>query len=184
MSWNVYLSRTATYSPRDLLVQATSLVPVHGAALDLGCGAGVDARYLHDKGFDVTAVDSNPDVKKYVENIAVVISSFADFEYGVQEYILVNAQYALPFNPPNTFGSVFKRVTESLKPGGIFVGQFFGPEDDWAGRPTMNFHSRAEVESLLDAYDVLVLREENKEGSLAAGGTKHWHVFHVIAQKR
>ena len=68
-----------------------------GKALDLGCGAGNDSRFLKERGFEVTSVDSNETVRDFVPE--VMISSFEDFHFG-DGYSLINAQYALPFCNP------------------------------------------------------------------------------------
>ena len=169
---------------RPLLVEALSYVRNKNYALDLGCGAGNDSRFLKGKDFSVTGVDNNPAVKEYLDDFDLVISTYVDFPFPVEYYDLVNAQYSLPFNPPESFNSMFERLTKSLKQGGIFVGQFFGKKDSWSNNKEMTFHTEAEIRSLLSAYKVHVFCEEKKEGETASGENKFWHVFHVIAEKR
>lgn len=169
---------------RPLLVEALSYVHNKDYALDLGCGAGNDSRFLKEKGFRVTSVDSNPEVKKYLDDDSdFVISTYVNFDFPIEHYDLVNAQYALPFNPPESFNSMFERLTKSLRPGGIFAGQFFGKEDSWSNAKDMTFHTEAEIYSLLSDYKVHVFREEKRKGKTASGENKFWHVFHVIAEK-
>jgi hypothetical protein len=96
----------------------------------------------------------------------------------------VSAQYALPFNPPDSFDSVFSKLCDSVKRGGVFVGQFFGPEDGWSKNLSISFHSEADIRKLLKSFAVLVLREEKRLGKTAVGAEKFWHVFHVIAKKK
>lgn len=184
MTWSAYLQNTKSLHPRKLLVEAVELVYDKDYALDLGCGACNDAHFLLGAGFSVTAVDSNPESANYAAGLHFVKSSFEDFLYEERKYDLINAQFALPFNAPTTFDEVFEKITASLKPGGIFVGQFFGPEDEWAERDNMSFHSSSDIGNLLKPFEVLVLREENSDGKLASGGSKHWHIFHVIARKK
>lgn len=179
--WNVYFSKTKKMGPRPLLVEALSYVHDRNHALDLGCGTGNDSRFLKEEGFEVTSVDCNPEVRKYLED--PFISTYEDFTFSVEHYGLVNAQYALPFNPPNSFNLMFERLTKSLKQGGIFTGQFFGKEDSWSKNKRMTFHTETEIRSLLPAYKIHVFREEKKRGKTALGEDKFWHVFHVIAQK-
>lgn len=168
---------------RPLLVEALPYVNNKNYALDFGCGAGNDSRYLKGKGFRVTSVDSNPEVKEYFDDPDLIISTYADFDFPIEHYDLVNAQYALPFNPPGSFNLMFERLTKSLKQGSIFAGQFFGKEDSWSNNKDMTFHTEARVRSLLSAYKIHVFREEKREGKTALGENKFWHVFHVIAEK-
>ncbi|HVY54523.1 MAG TPA: methyltransferase domain-containing protein [Thermodesulfobacteriota bacterium] len=188
--WSRYYRATMGREPRRLLLEALPYIKnQRGTALDLGAGDMTDSRYLLEQGFSVVAVDSSSASREashaiQSSGLTTVVSTFEEFNFGREKYVLVNAQYSLPFSPPETFENVFGRLTDSLRSGGIFVGQLFGPRDGWAGRPGMSFFSRTEAERLLQGYEVLVLREEDAEGLLAAGGTKHWHVFHVIARKR
>ncbi len=178
--WNDYIKKTKNSNPRPLLVEALQYVE-KGKALDLGCGAGNDTRFLKEKGFEVASVDSNEGVKEFVPD--AITSSFEDFNFG-QGYDLVSAQYALPFNPPDSFNTMFKRLTKSLKSAGIFTGQFFGKEDSWSSNKNMTFHSENEGKDLLALYKIHVFREEKKHGKTVSGEDKFWHVFHVIAEKR
>ena len=184
LEWDAYFSNTKNTKARALLVEALSYVNNKNHALDLGCGAGNDSRFLKEKGFMVTSVDCSPEVKKYFHDSGLVISSYADFDFPIEYYDLINAQYALPFNPPESFNSMFERLTKSLKPGGIFTGQFFGKEDSWLDDREMAFHTETEIRSLLSVYKIHVFREEKRKGKTASGQEKFWHVFHVIAEKK
>jgi len=76
-------------------------------------------------------------------------------------------------------------MKRSLALGGIFAGQLFGTQDEWnTPQRDMTFHSKEEVLKSLSGMEVLHFVEANKEGSLANGLPKHWHVFHIIARKK
>lgn len=182
--WNKYNEITKNKSPRKLLIQ---VVGAGGYALDLGAGALNDTRYLLEKGYDVDAVDSNPSILKLGRdlntNAHIFVSAFDTFHFPIEKYDLVNAQYALPFNSPKTFDAMFARLVKSLKPGGIFVGQFFGTEDSWSDNAEMTFHTKEQVKSLLKIFNISHFDEIKKEGKTALGREKFWHVFDVIATK-
>ena len=189
MSWNEYLSNTKSYPSRPLLQEALLFVKTRKTALDLGAGALNDARLLISNGFKVIVVDSNPQIAELARELSkdfieINISPFDTFNFPENSFDLVNAQYALPFNKPETFSKVFEKITMSLKVGGIFTGQFFGPEDEWANSHTeMSFHSKEQVLTFLNPYTIKKFTEEKSMRPTAAGTEKHWHVFHVIAQK-
>jgi len=141
------------------------------------------------QGFEVTAVDSEPmsadaateiqDEKLHFEAV-----SYENFKFPKHYYDLAVALYALPFTPPEHFKSVVQKLLGSIKPNGVFVGQFFGPEDEWnkSGSRT-NFVSKNQVKDMFKEFSILSMEEEKGPGTTATGGSKYWHIFHVIAKK-
>lgn len=188
MAWEEYLAKTANNEPSKLLLEALSYVSSKGNVLDLGAGALNEADFLSGLGYSVTAVDSNPDVQEYLAGLKhlvhLEIKSFDAFSFPSDYYVVVNARYSLPFNKPETFMDVFSRMTNSLKIGGVFVGQLFGTEDEWSNRTDMNFHTKKQMESLLTAYKIHKLVEKKGVRPTATGPDKFWHIFDVIAEKK
>ena len=187
MEWDNYLSKTQQKRTSPFLVEAVAHVRNGYQALDLGAGALADSRYLLEQGFDVTAVDSSPEVAEYAKDLGgrfhLRTCMFDAYEFPPGTFDLINARYALPFNPPETFESMFERLRASLAPGGVFTGEFFGPEDSWAAREGMTFHDRTDIERLLVPLEILLFEEEKRQGTTALGKEKFWHVFHVTARK-
>jgi cyclopropane fatty-acyl-phospholipid synthase-like methyltransferase len=185
-SWEAYYQRTEKKPPSPLLLSALPFVSQRNDALDLGCGAGNDTKYLLNEGFRVTAVDKSPESIRRLSRITTsrlttICCDFSDFQF--ESYDLINAQYSLPFLAPDVFDDVFHRVKLCLRDSGLFVGQFFGIHDAWNTHAThMTFLTRGQVESLLEGMEVLVLDELEYVGSAALGREKRWHVFHVIAE--
>lgn len=188
MPWKEYLTKTANNEPSKLLIEALGYAQKSGPALDLGAGALNEAYYLSSLGYTVTAVDSNPDVKLYLKEdkhpIDLEITKFNDFSFPLNHYVVINARYSLPFNDPKTFANVLMRITASLKEGGVFVGQLFGPEDEWSHRTDMNFHTREQIETLFSSFTLHKLFEKKDVRPTATGPDKFWHVFDIIASKR
>jgi len=186
--WEDFYKITKDRPPWPLLVQAVSLLQRKGYALDLGCGAGRDTRYLLEQGITVTAVDSDPHAIALLasfpqDHLRVVKSSFEAFQF--EKYDLVNAHFALPFTPKERFNEVFARVKYALNPNGIFVGQFFGVRDEWnTPENRMTFFTREQVIDELGGLKVVEFREEDVDSHVADGTPKHWHVFHIIAQNK
>jgi SAM-dependent methyltransferase len=169
------------------LQKAVGIVEHKADALDLGAGAGRDTVYLMSQGFHVTAVDREKSAIAILEvlpqgKLKLVQSAFVDFHF--ETYDIISAQFALPFNPQDTFNVVFTRIKQALRPSGIFTGQLFGIHDEWNKPGTdITFHSREQVEDLLSDLEIIHLREEEVDGTTADKTPKHWHVFHIIARK-
>lgn len=184
-----YLEKTRNLPPSPLLVKAVGLVQNHYSALDLGAGGGKDTKFLLDQGFQVTAVDKDPQVTKILSDLLSHPKltfdnvTFDKFNFG--KYDLINAHFSLPFNPKLSFEEVWSKTKEALNPGGVFVGQFFGPTDSWnTSSSDMNFHTHDQVRGLLAGLEIVQLSEENFDGTTTLGTPKHWHIFHVIARNK
>src|SRR3989344_2471754 len=182
-TWSAFYEATKSQPPSELLVRALEYVEHRRKAIDVGAGALKDTRFLLDQGFEVMAIDKEHLMMHEAETISSdrfhhLISSFADFNFPINEYDIASAMYALPFNPPETFEAVFQRIKDSLIKGGIMCGQFFGVRDEWHEDQNMTFHTKEQIEALLSEMEILELQEKEWEGKLASGSPKHWHVFH------
>ena len=162
-------------------------------AVDLGCGTGRDTAELLRRGWRVLAIDAEAEAIARLrdrddlgapadERLETLIARFAEARWPAAD--LVNSSFALPFCPPEHFDDVWRRIVESLGPGGRFSGQLFGERDGWAGARDMSFQTRGEAEALLSEFDLERFDEVEEDGKTAIGNPKHWHVFHVVARKR
>ena len=158
-------------------------------ALDLGCGDGYETQYLLDHGWSVTAVDGNADAAKFIlklspqEKVNFIRSDFEDFAFG--NYSLINSSFALPFAHRDKFNGIFSRLVDSIESGGLFVGNLFGVNDQWNNPgETMTFLDFNQVQQLLKDFDVILLDDNEKDGTIANGKPKHWHTFGIIARKK
>jgi tellurite methyltransferase len=188
-SWPEFYKVTKDRPPWPIVEQAVEILAVKGRALDLGCGAGRDTRWLLSQGWDVTAVDQEPAAIALLADVAseklrAVQSSISDFDFTPESYDLISAQFSLPFLPRAAFFDAFERLKDAIKPGGLFVGQFFGVHDSWNNTERdMTFLTHKEVEQVLAGLTVLELKEDDHDGTTALGDTKHWHVYHIMARR-
>lgn len=187
-TWPTYFKRTADNPPNDTLVRAEKECRNKDTALDFGCGAGRDSRYLLECGYDVTAVDKEPSSRTFLKKLPsqnklhIEVTDFADFQFD--EYDLINSMFALPFMKPEDFEIVVPRLLKSIKQKGIFSGNFFGPNDEW-NKPgsEMTFITRQQLDEYFDSFDYVLCKEKDAMGELASGEPKHWHMFVVVARK-
>ena len=78
--------------------------------------------------------------------------------------------------------TVLDAVRRALRPGGWFAAHLFGDRDSaLADGDKAMLLTRDDVERWLDGWDVVQFDEEDGVGP-CFGGTKHWHVFHIIAR--
>ena len=170
--WDAYYDQTAERKPRPSILEAIEAAPSRDKVLDLGAGVMSDSQFLLDQGFnEVTAVDKVPTVEALAEEkilaaegrLKVVIEDFTDFDFQENMYDLINAQYSLSFVDKENFDTVFERMKNSLKEGGVFVGTLFGDKDSWAQREDMTCPTRDEFLALLQGMEILKFDEEERE---------------------
>ena len=188
--WNDFFEKNKNIGPRSYLVDALQYVKNKEKALDLGAGTLRDSKYLLEQGFkEVTAVDSEEQIQSFAQNInnlEIIVSRFEDLELTENTYDLINAQYSLPFMKKEYFIDFITKVKKALKKDGIFVGTFFGINDSWNTDEykTEIFHTREELLKLFDGYELIELLEKEENKPAVNQEMKHWHSFHVTAQKK
>ncbi len=186
--WAEFYKISKNHPPSKLLIKALEFCANKNKAIDIGGGALKDTRYLLSLGFDVTVIDSSElmaeEAKKIVsKKLHYFVTPFDKFDFPENNFDIASATSALPFNSPDTFGKVIKSIKESLVKNGIFCGQLFGVRDEWSSRSKMTFHTREQAEKLFSDMEIIDFREEEKDGTIANGTPKHWHIFHFIARK-
>ena len=156
-------------------------------AIDLGCGVGNDTEFLISKGFKVTAVDNNEQVKEIIENLnldsdnlKIVIDDFSKIDLPKTD--LVNANFSMHFVKENFNEFIVNLLQNVINPKGVFIGNFLGKEDDWEG-----FRTTVEKGKLLEYFkdfNIFYFSEEKYYKDVIGRKNKFWHVYTVIAQKK
>ena len=192
--WNAYYKAVAARPPRDLFRQTMHRFPETGIAprlaIDLGCGAGNETVAMLNLGWQVLAIDQQSEALDRVRELAtpdqrsrltLQAASFTDIALPPSDFIW--ASVSLPFANPAEFPTVWKRILASLRSGGRFAGDFFGPRHAWASRGDMNFHTEEQVRELCSSLDVEYFITEEGEKITATMGPRHWHAFAVVGRK-
>jgi SAM-dependent methyltransferase len=197
--WPGYFEVVLGKPPRETLIEALSRfeskVAEPGFAVDFGCGEGRDSAELLRRGWKVLAIDGHESAFEYLRKrtdfpraarepgrFETLTARMEDAEWPACE--LFNASFSLPFVDPVSFDEVWNRIVDSIKPGGRFAGQLFGERDSWAALPDRSHQTREQVDELLRKFRLEHFQEEEREGGDCLNNPKHWHVFHIVAQKR
>lgn len=175
-------------------------------AVDLGCGTGRDTLELLRRGWRVLAIDGKQEAiagliqqlspASQPENptnhppqndapsppIETQIQSFESLKLP-KNVDLINASFCLPFCTADRFPGLWETIVASLRPGGRFSGQLIGERDSWKDFAHVLTQERAQVEAMLQPFFVEWFAEEEHPGKTAIGEDKHWHIFHIVAQK-
>lgn len=189
-TWARYAEGTAGRDPMKFLAQAIKLTAGgegHGRlAIDLGCGAGNETLALLEKGWDVHAIDSEPRAIELLRSrvgddalsrLTTQVGAFDEVDLPMAD--LVFASLSLPFAGEKHDASV-RRALAAVKPGGWFVGVFFGHNDMWASTPGVSSIDRDDIATLFAGFDPVDIDEEEFDGPSSIG-EKHWHWYVVSA---
>lgn len=98
-------------------------------AIDLGAGVGNDAKFLINRGFNVTCVDKEEKSKKEIlnkiennEKLNFIISDFE--EVKLHKADLIYSCSSLHLCNPSKFDDFMEEITQNVIPGGFFVRKF------------------------------------------------------------
>jgi len=191
-----YYDATEDRKIRPDLTFAVNIVDDPKIAVDCGCGAGADIKYLLEKGFKVYGFDIEDEsiskCKKRFKNDKDVILSKAGFSsYQYPKASLVVADASLFFCPKTEFDYVWNNIYECLYPNGIFCGSFLGPEDTMSGPkydksafwPDILIFDEKEVREKFQDYEIYRFTEHKTSGKTPEGIPHDWHIFSVVAKK-
>jgi SAM-dependent methyltransferase len=192
--WSTYYEKLRDRPPRRTLLTALDRfgsLPTDALVVDLGCGDGRDVIEMLRRGWQVVAVDAEPEALRQLQarelpagsRITPIVARLEDVPLPIGLH-LVNSSFAMPLCEPEAFRILWERIREALPAGGRFSGQWYGPRDSWAGRPGMTFVDRDEALALLDGFELEMFEEEEADGVTPRGNAKHWHIFHIVARQR
>ena len=117
--------------------------------LDLGCGPGIYAEKLHDKGYQVTGIDFSHRSIEYArksaessqKNIEYIYQNYMDINY-TKEFDIVMIIYCdlgvLSFKDRSL---LLEKIYKALSPGGIFIADVFSSKQykDFTDEMTVTF---------------------------------------------
>ena len=100
-----------------------SLLKPGDQVLDVGCGAGVKSKYLHDRGLNVTGIDFSEKfidiARRDVPSAKFEVLDMKNVAELEQEFDGIFAQASLLHIPKNEAGTVIKNLASKLKPQGV-----------------------------------------------------------------
>lgn len=190
--WARYAEGTAGRDPMEFLEVALQVTGGDRGcgrmAVDLGSGAGNEALALLERGWRVHAVDSEPraiDIltqrvpEGLAERLTTELSSFHEADLPVAD--LVFASLSLPFAAGHIQDAV-DTAKGAIRPGGWFVGVFFGHADTWAAEDDVATVDAGDIERMLSGLEMNHVDEAEFDGPSGAG-PKHWHWYVVSARR-
>lgn len=190
--WNEYYKVTNNIPPRKNIVNfINNHKELSGKAIDIGCGAGNDTIYLIQNNWNVLAIDGT-DVENSIKEKLNDVEK-GKFSFQVQKFEelklpksdLIISNNALPFCNKEYFYTMWEEICNSINSNGYFVGNLFGINDEWnAPKDKRTFLNKEQVIDLFKDFEIISLKEFERDRTTALGIMKHWHTFEVIAKKK
>jgi trans-aconitate methyltransferase len=159
-------------------------------AVDLGCGAGRDARELLRAGWGVLAVDREagaietlvaatpPELQPSLETR---VADLATFDVPASD--LVNASLSLPFLAEDLFWSAWERALASLRVGGRVAAKLFGDHDDSSTDPAMTCPPPSSIRASLTSFEIEHWLDTEEDTLTALGEPHHFHLVELVARR-
>lgn len=168
-----------------------------GRALDLGANSGMDTFHLLNLGYEVDAVEIDPEnVRKMSEKhvlvdsqkLRIFLQDMTEFPIAVEAYDLVIASNSLPFiTPHRKVWGMLDKMIKGTKSGGIIAFSIFGPRDEWCEKKSMTFFDYEYVEAVLETHrevKVFFKSTEEGKGKIMSGAFKWWHMHRFCCFKK
>lgn len=159
-------------------------------AVDLGCGAGRDARELLRAGWRVLAVDREPAALQTLTSAAgpmlgarleTRVADLADV--AIPTCDLVNASLCLPFLAPDAYAATWRRIVAALEPESRFAGMLFGDRDKSAADANMTCRPPDEIRVDFGGFEIEYWNVKEEDSKTALGEPRHLHLIEVVARK-
>jgi SAM-dependent methyltransferase len=159
-------------------------------AVDLGCGAGRDARELLQSAWRVLAIDREPaavaaleaaismDLRPHLETRVADLATVA-----VPACDLVNASLSLPFLTSDAYWATWRRALDAVSIGGRVAAMLFGDRDGSADDPTMTCPSPWEIRASLALFDIEHWVDREEDATTALGEPHHFHRLDLVARR-
>ncbi len=163
--WDHWNDSQASRFPHETVVQFVERnfanpVAAGSWALDLGCGGGIEARFLMERGFDVTGIDNSPSGLARAQAMAADLpgtlqvqqSLLSQIELPARRYSCAICVGVLEAAGLDEARVAVPRLVDSLKPGGKALLVIAAEGDSRLNAfPELGLHgfSRREVEALI-----------------------------------
>lgn len=188
--WNRSLTKDTAYkfnkNPNQLLIESIK-GRKPGKALDLGMGQGRNTIYLAKQGWDVTGIDianeaidfAKKKAKEEKNHITTEVIAMEQFQFGTNKWDLIVHVYEGCLDD----GKKVQKILMALKPGGLFVFEFFHREAGLQmNRPDFGCTSHSVKERIEKTGGISITRYSEEIG-IADFGLKPYRLIKLVGVK-
>jgi SAM-dependent methyltransferase len=159
--------------------------PPSARVLIPGCGSGHEAAYLHERGWDVLAIDFSPAAIARAAAVlgpdSPVLREADFFDLSGELFDVIYERAFLCALPPRLWPAYGKQMARLARPGGLLAGYFYLAEQ--RGGPPFGA-SRQDLEELLGDAFRCVIDEAVSDSLPVFAGRERWQVWTRLAEPR
>jgi len=192
--WTAYIEATADREEPEHFLRCIDIVDGEDGTgrtvVDYGFGGGAQTRSFLRRGWTVFAVDVTPGAAAALlsrtppdlrDRLTVEIGAFHEVDLPPTD--LVYASFSLPF-AGQALDAAVANAFAALTPEGVFFGNFFGHNDEWARDPILRTVDRTWIDRTFAEFSEVTVTETDADGPFGLeGDTKHWHFYFVEARR-
>jgi SAM-dependent methyltransferase len=187
-AWHTVSEAIALFAAEDAAGDGGPSVP--RLAVDLGCGAGRDAREILRNGWRVMAIDTEhaaiealraatPDAD--LPRLQTLVADIGSFILPPAD--IINASVSFQFLNEAAYARTFAQIAAALNPGGRFCGLLYGDRDEAAADPAYTCPSPEAIRGWLADFEIESWTEREEDGKMALGDPHHIHLVEVVARR-
>ncbi|MBP5281250.1 MAG: class I SAM-dependent methyltransferase, partial [Lachnospiraceae bacterium] len=158
-----FAQSTASVDFHEVQDKFLTYMPEGAKILDFGCGAGRDAKYFAEKGFEVVAVDGSEElckVARSLSGITVRQMFFADLD-ETESYDGIWACASILHLPMAELRAVFRKMINAIKPGGYIYTSFkYGTTEGYRGERYFIDFTEKTFESFRSQFPEITPKEQ------------------------
>jgi SAM-dependent methyltransferase len=163
-NWDLrYASGECGEKPPDPVVIEAARITGPGRALDLACGLGRHTRYLAERGWRVTAVDSSAVALRVLREQALPNVEVVQADLEQHEYQIAREGFDLILDCLYLQRSLFPAIRAGVRRDGLFAGVFAT-----AGMNPAFLVAPGEIRSVFEDWELLLYTESEQRTSIIA----------------
>ena len=109
--------------------------------LEIGAGPGRDSKFFQDNGFQVVCIDLSPEMVKLCKQkgLNARVMDMTDLQFSANSFDVVYSLNSLLHLTRTEFPSVLRKISDIMKPSGLFYLGIYGGKDFEGIRESDNY---------------------------------------------
>lgn len=172
---NIKTYSDTNQNPADFINEFLSFLKKGQKILDVGSGHGINAHYMHSRGYDVIGIDLSKEMTEYAKTkypqIEFRLGDMTKLPFSANTFDGILASYSLIHLTKAAIPSVMAALAKILKSGGIIylsiqsgksTQGFFSHPTIPSDQVFLNIFAKEEIKELLDEHGFATVSQHEK----------------------